>query len=80
MEILQRFQSKTLIPSEHILLHKQPQDPWRSTNVHIAQWNIKKNIKYLKKLENHTNALAVNLLDNSEITHRLKTHCPSSTR
>jgi hypothetical protein len=28
--------------------------------------------KYLRKLENHTNALAVNLLDNSEITHRLK--------
>jgi hypothetical protein len=30
------------------------------------------NAKYLRKLENHTNALAVNLLDNSETTHRLK--------
>jgi hypothetical protein len=30
------------------------------------------NIKYLRKLENHTNALAVNLLDNSETTHKLK--------
>jgi hypothetical protein len=27
--------------------------------------------KYLRKLENHTNALAVNLLDNTETTHRL---------
>jgi hypothetical protein len=28
--------------------------------------------KYVRKLENHTNTLAVNLLDNSETTHRLK--------
>jgi hypothetical protein len=28
--------------------------------------------KYLRKLENHSNALEVNLLDNSETTHRLK--------
>jgi hypothetical protein len=34
----------------------------------IKKWNT----KYLRKLENHTNALAVNLLDNSESTHRLK--------
>jgi hypothetical protein len=34
---------------------------------------IKKcNTKNLRKLENHTNALAVNLLDNSETTHRLR--------
>jgi hypothetical protein len=31
----------------------------------IKKWNT----KYLRKLENHTNALAVNLLDNSETTH-----------
>jgi hypothetical protein len=30
--------------------------------------------KYLRKLENHNNALAVNLLDNSETTHRLKSY------
>jgi hypothetical protein len=32
-----------------------------------------RNTKYLRKLENHTNALALNLLDNSETTstHRL---------
>jgi hypothetical protein len=34
----------------------------------IRKWNT----KYLRKLENHTNALAVNLLDKSETTHRLK--------
>jgi hypothetical protein len=34
----------------------------------IKKWNT----KYLIKLENHTNALAVNLLDNRETTHRLK--------
>jgi hypothetical protein len=36
----------------------------------IKKWNT----KYLRKLENGTNALAVNLLDNSETTHRLKTY------
>jgi hypothetical protein len=45
------------------LVHKQAQDPWRSTNEHSAQW--KKKVEY--QLENHTNALAVNLLDNSEL-------------
>jgi hypothetical protein len=34
----------------------------------IKKWNT----KYLKKLENYANVLAVNLLDNSETTHRLK--------
>jgi hypothetical protein len=34
----------------------------------IKKWNA----KYLRKLENHTNALAVNLLDNSETTHRMQ--------
>jgi hypothetical protein len=34
----------------------------------IKKWNT----KYLRKLENHTNALTVNLLDNSKATHRLK--------
>jgi hypothetical protein len=34
----------------------------------IKKWNT----KYLRKLENHTNALEVNLLDNSETTHGLK--------
>jgi hypothetical protein len=34
----------------------------------IKKWNT----KYLRKLENHTNALAVNLLYTSETTHILK--------
>jgi hypothetical protein len=34
----------------------------------IEKWTT----KYLRKLENHINALAVNLPDNSETTHRLK--------
>jgi hypothetical protein len=55
--------------------------PWYTNNQSIRedlQMNtglseIKKwNTKYLRKLENHTNAQALNLLDNSETTHRLK--------
>jgi hypothetical protein len=55
--------------------------PWYINNHRIhkdLQMNtvlseIKKlNTKYLRELENHTNALAVNLLDNSETRHRLK--------
>jgi hypothetical protein len=34
----------------------------------IKMWKT----KYLRKSDNYTNALAVNLLDNSETTHRLK--------
>jgi hypothetical protein len=34
----------------------------------IKKWGA----KYLRKLENHTNALAVNLLDNSVTKYRLK--------
>jgi hypothetical protein len=49
--------------SQPTLVHNQPQDPWRSTNEHSAQWNKKWNTKYVRKSENHTNALAVNLLD-----------------
>jgi hypothetical protein len=35
----------------------------------IKEWNT----KYLRKLETHTYALVVNLLDKSETTHVLKT-------
>jgi hypothetical protein len=46
----------------------------------VIDYEIKKwNTKYLRKLENHTNALAVNLLDNSETTHKLKRYRPNST-
>jgi hypothetical protein len=69
-EILQRFQSKTL--RSILNAHKQPQDPWRSANEHSTQWNKKVEFQILKKIIKHTNALAVNLLDNSETTYRLK--------
>jgi hypothetical protein len=73
-EILQRFQSKTLqsILNTPWNINK-PQDPWRSNNEHSAQWNKKVEYQILKReLENDTNALAVNLLDSSETTHRLE--------
>jgi hypothetical protein len=57
------------IHSERTSVHKHPQDPWRST---VLSETKKWNTKHLGKLENHTNALAVNLLDNSETTQRLK--------
>jgi hypothetical protein len=74
-EILQRYQSKILLS----ILHA----PWYINNKRIhedPQMNtvlseIKEgNTKYLNKLENHTNALAVNPLDMSETTRRLKTY------
>jgi hypothetical protein len=80
IEILQRFQSKTL----RSILNA----PWYINNHRIyedLQMNTvfseikKRSTKCLSKLENHTNALAVNLLDNSEIIHRLKIHRPNST-
>jgi hypothetical protein len=55
--------------------------PWYANNHRIRE-DLQMNIvlseikkwtnKHLSKPENHTNALAVNLLDNSETTHRLK--------
>jgi hypothetical protein len=38
------------IHSEHILVHKQPQDPWRSTNEHSSQWNRRVEYLILKKV------------------------------
>jgi hypothetical protein len=32
------------------LVHKQSQDPWRSTNKHSAQWNKKVECQTLKKI------------------------------
>jgi hypothetical protein len=46
----------------------------------IQKWSA----KYLTKLENHTNALAVKPLDNNETIHRLKRYTvlpgPTSTK
>jgi hypothetical protein len=72
IEILQRFQSKTLRSvlnaPWNINNHRIHEDLQMNTVLsEIKKWNT----KCLRKLENETNALAVNLLDNSETTHRL---------
>jgi hypothetical protein len=38
------------IQCESTLLHKQPQDPWRSTNERSAQWNKKVEYHMPKKI------------------------------
>jgi hypothetical protein len=69
IEILQRFQSKTLRSILSANSHRIHEDLQINTVLsEIKKWNT----KYLRKLENYTNALAVNVLDNSETTHRLK--------
>jgi hypothetical protein len=81
IEILQRFQSKTLRSSRnapwYINNHRIHEDPQMNT---VLSENIKLNIKYLRKLENHSNALGVNLLDNSGTTQTEQIHRPNSTR
>jgi hypothetical protein len=72
-EILQRFQSKTLrsilIAPWYINNHRIHED--LQTNAVLSE--IKKwNTKYLRKVENDSDALTVNLIDNRENTHRLK--------
>jgi hypothetical protein len=73
IEILQRFQSQALrsilnAPS-YINSHRIHEDLQMNTVLSdIRKWNT----KYLRKSENHTNALAVNLLDNNETTHGLE--------
>jgi hypothetical protein len=73
IKIIQRFQSKVL---RQIL-----QAPWYVNNniLHndsgiptVEEEITKRSNKYLLKLENHPNHLAVNLLDNSNATYRLK--------
>jgi hypothetical protein len=57
------------IHSEYINNHRIHEDLQMNTVLsEIKKWNT----KYLRNLENHTNALAVNQLDNSETTNRLK--------
>jgi hypothetical protein len=73
IEILQRFQSKTLwsIPNAPPCInnHRIHEDLQMNTVLsEVEEWNTK------RKLGNHTNALAANLLDNSETIHRLKTY------
>jgi hypothetical protein len=69
IENLQRFQSKTLRSTLNANNHRIHEDLQMNTVLsEIKKWNA----KYLRKFENHTNALAVNLLDYREATHGLK--------
>jgi hypothetical protein len=73
IEILQRFQTKTLRSILNALQYISNHRIREDLQMNRVLSEIKKsNTKYLRKLENHSNALAVNLLDNSETTHRLK--------
>ncbi len=71
--IMQRFQSK--------FLRQITEAPWYVSNktIHedlkipyVTQEIVKSTTKYLSKLENHENQLAINLLDNSTSINRLK--------
>jgi hypothetical protein len=69
IKILKRFQSKPLwsILNAHSYINSDRFHEDLQTNTvlsEIKRWNT----KYLIKLENHSNALAVNLLDNSKTT------------
>jgi hypothetical protein len=73
IEILHHFQSKTLRSilnaSWYINNHRIDEDLQMNKVLgKIKEWNTRR----LRKLENHTNTLALNPLDNSETTHRLK--------
>jgi hypothetical protein len=73
IEILQRSQFKILRSilnaPWYISNHRIHEDLQMNTVIsEIKKWNT----RYLKKLENHKNALAMILIDNRETTHRLK--------
>jgi hypothetical protein len=40
----------SLIYSDHTLVHKQPQDPWKCTNERSAEWNKKVDWQIPKKI------------------------------
>jgi hypothetical protein len=70
---LQRFQSKTLRSilnaPQYISYNRIDEDLYMNTVLsEIKTWNF----KYLRKFENHTNALAGKLLDNTDSTRTLK--------
>jgi hypothetical protein len=72
-DVLQRFQSKTLRSilnaPWYISIHRIHEDLQMNT---VLSEIKRGRTKYFRKLENHTNAMAVNVLKNSETTHRLK--------
>jgi hypothetical protein len=75
IEILHRFQFKFLRSILNAFWYINSQRIHEDLHMNTALSEIKEwNTTHLRKLENHTNALAVNLLDNSETTHRLTRH------
>jgi hypothetical protein len=71
IEILQRFQSDFQVFTKCTLIYEQLQDPCRSQNDYSEKLNMKVEWQMLK-FGNHLNALAMNLLGNSEHGNRLK--------
>jgi hypothetical protein len=75
IEILQRFQSKTLRSTLNAQWYIKNHRIHEELQMNTVLSGIKKwNTKYLRKLETHSNALAVNLLENSETTQRLESY------
>jgi hypothetical protein len=73
-EILQRFQLKILRSILNAPLYVNNHRIHEDLQINTVLSETKKwTTKYLRKLENHANALAVNLLDNSETTYSLFT-------
>lgn len=77
INILQRFQSKTLRTITKAPWYVNNNIIHEDLNIPTVQGEIKKwSEKYLEKLNQHPNHLAVSLLDNSTETRRLKRHTP----
>jgi hypothetical protein len=63
------------------LVHKQPQNPWRSMNEYSAQELKKWNTKYLRKLEKpHYCTSSEPTRQQRKYTQTEKIHHPNSTR
>ncbi|XP_050501036.1 piggyBac transposable element-derived protein 4-like [Diabrotica virgifera virgifera] len=77
IEILERFQSKvlrTITNAPWFIPNREIRDDLQVATVKetVSEYSS----RYLVKLENHPNNLALNLLDNSEQTRRLRRHKP----
>lgn len=73
IEILERFQSKILramTGAPYFIPNSEIREDVKVNTVKSEV--VKFSAKYLKRLETHSNTLAINLLDNSEETQRLK--------
>lgn len=76
IEIIQRFQSKALRKIANAPWYVSNQTLHKDMKIPFVKEEITRfSENYLKKLEDHPNHLAVNLLDNSNTTYRLN-RCP----